>query len=447
MKRICNDLNIILCRPKYSNIAPSYFILRISAIQTHVMRIAKLISLLSIIAISACNPVTVEYPLIYTDEKPNHEFAIKLKEVLEESYNVDIRLVKASSVKAVTDSLQGGVIDMGLVENLSDKGAGINSVVPIYPKVFHLFYRENLNPVDIKDLFYDRSLYIGIEGSASYNFIMNLFDFYDLDESRIQVSSEMSNSDVMAIFSVIMNEEELRAFEGYKLFSLDQVSNLNQGTQAEGISLKFPLVKPFIIPKSTYGEFTNEPILTISTDMMFVVREGMGSSAVTDLVRSLFQHREQFVHVNPSFYFGIVEDFDRSKLSYPLHDGARAFLERDEPGFFERYAELAGVGLTIFLALGSGIISLTKWRKQKKKDKVDVFYEHLLKIKNEIPAIFTVQHARESIQEVKLEQNRAFTMLINEELEANDSFRIYMELSKETIDEIRNRYRLIKTKG
>ncbi|MEQ9230975.1 MAG: TAXI family TRAP transporter solute-binding subunit, partial [Cyclobacteriaceae bacterium] len=231
-----------------------------------------------------------------------------------------------------------------------------------------------------------------------------------------------------------------------KLYSLDNVISMDGGSEVDGIALKFPLVRPFIIPKSTYGSLTNEPIVTIATDMMYVVREGMGETAVSDLLTSLFEHREQFVHVNPSFFFGIIEDFDRSKLSYPLHRGARAYLERDQPGFLERYAELAGVALTIFIAIGSGVVSLTKWRKQKKKDQVDVFYEHLLKIKNEIPAIFTVQHARESIQEVKAEQNRAFSMLINEELEANDSFRIYMELSKETIDEIRSRYRLIKTK-
>ena len=35
-------------------------------------------------------------------------------------------------------------------------------------------------------------------------------------------------------------------------------------------------------------------------------------------------------------------------------------------------------------------------------------------------------------------------MLINEELEANESFRIYMELSKETIHELRGRVKRLK---
>jgi len=37
-------------------------------------------------------------------------------------------------------------------------------------------------------------------------------------------------------------------------------------------------------------------------------------------------------------------------------------------------------------------------------------------------------------------------MLIEEKLVANDSFRIYMELSKETINELRGKMRAIKAK-
>ena len=37
-------------------------------------------------------------------------------------------------------------------------------------------------------------------------------------------------------------------------------------------------------------------------------------------------------------------------------------------------------------------------------------------------------------------------MLIEEKLIANDSFRIYMELSKETINELRSKIRVLKAK-
>lgn len=48
---------------------------------------------------------------------------------------------------------------------------------------------------------------------------------------------------------------------------------------------------------------------------------------------------------------------------------------REEPSSIERYAELGGVLLSIAIASISGLVSLTKWQAQKRKDKVDEFYE------------------------------------------------------------------------
>jgi len=409
--------------------------------------IKSLIPLLGLLLLISCNPVTHTYSLVYTTEEPNEAFAMKLEEVLEDAYyKVDIRLSQAQGAQSIIDSLQSGQIDMGLVENLVNYGDGIRSVVPVYPKMLHIFYKSANTPASIAELFYDKKVYIGRMGSAAYDFMLSFFEFHQLEISQIQITTNMLEAEVLALFSVLMNDAQLKEFDGFELYSLDQADQLGKGTTVEGISLKNPRVRPFVLPKGTYGAFTEEPVVTLCTDMMYVVREGMGDVAVSDLIRALFAHREKFVQVHPSFYYGIVESFDRSKLSHPLHEGARAYLDRDEPGFFERYAELAGVVFTILIASASGIVSLSKWRRQRKKDKVDVFYAHLMKIKNEMNQIRTVAEARAKIAEIKEEQNKAFTMLINEELEANDSFRIYMELSKETIDEIRNRLKLILAK-
>ena len=382
------------------------------------------------VLLSSCNLQTIDYSLIYTTEEPNGEFAERLKLVLEDSYNVNIHLQEATSAQEVIDNLETENSDMGLVENLVNVGEGISTVVPVFTKVLHLFYKDGIEVSSVEDLLLDRIVYIGPEGSASYGFMMDLFQFYRLDMTRLNVSSGMAESDVLAIFSVIMDEEELKPFEGYNLYSISSKDELSLGSEVEGIALKFPRVKPYIIPKKTYGDLTAEPVITIATDMVYVVREGMGSTAVLDLTKSIFAHRDNFVHLNPSFYFGIIEEFDRSILSHPLHEGAREFFDRDEPSFFERYAELAGVLFAVILALSSGAASFSRRRKQKKKDKVDVFYAHLMKIKNEMPSIKSIDLARAKIQEVKDEQDKAFKMLINEELAANDSFRIYMELSK-----------------
>jgi TRAP-type uncharacterized transport system substrate-binding protein len=409
------------------------------------MRITNLIILFGLTLV-ACNPVTIEFPLIYTSEEPNPQFARQLKNVLESNYNVHIRLVETEHSQAVVDSLSMNSLDMGLIENFVSGGEGINSVIPVYPKVLHLFYRNQTPPSSFMELINGKMLYLGHEHSASYAFMEELLEFYHIPRDTYQITFDKASADVLAIFSILLTDEQLKGFDGFSLYSFDAVDNFERGSEAEGIALKFPRVRPYIIPRRTYGALTSEPVITLATDMMFVVRQGMGQIAVNDLITTMFKNRGEFVHLHPSFYEGLVENFDRAKLNYPLHEGARTYLDRDEPSFFERYAELAGVIFSVVVAIVSGLISLSKWRAQRKKDKVDEFYAHLMDIKSNMANIVSIETARNKIKEIKEEQNRAFNMLIHEELEANDSFRIYMELSKETIQEIAARIKYLQAK-
>ena len=100
--------------------------------------------------------------------------------------------------------------------------------------------------------------------------------------------------------------------------------------------------------------------------------------------------------------------------------------------------------LSLIVAIWSGLTSLVKWQAQKKKDRIDEFYEELIKIKNTIPNLKKINDIVKNVRHVQVSQNKAFELLISEELIANESFRIYMELSKETINELRSKLRVLR---
>jgi hypothetical protein len=278
--------------------------------------------------------------------------------------------------------------------------------------------------------------------------MLELFDFFNVDTSRVEITyNPFDNYDIIAGFSDILPNNFLLGLEKFKLYSFDDINSYGKGSTVEGISLKFPKVKPYIIPQSTYGSLTETPVLTITSDAVLVCRSGMRDTPINDMIRTIFREKQEFEEISPLIYAGLDEGFDRTRLSFPLHNGARTYLDRDEPGFLERYAELVGVMFSIIVAIVSALISLSRWQKQKKKDRVDVFYKVLMDIKKELPKIKTVHDGSLKVKEIQQSQNKAFEMLINEELEANESFRIFMELSKETIDEVKNRVRLIKAKA
>ncbi|MEP1033983.1 TAXI family TRAP transporter solute-binding subunit [Ekhidna sp.] len=401
---------------------------------------------LAIILLASCNPTTLTFSFIYNDEGPNKEIATKMKELLESEFNVEIILVDGINTNANLDSLLLDKVDIALVENYVNYQDGLSSAFSVYSEVLHILYKSEVDGSSFASLMYGGPVYIGRVNSPTYNLMMDLWEYYGLDASQINVTFNMAEAGVVVELTNLFTKQHFQDYEGFNLFSFDDAKNLSEASSVQGITLKYPRLSPFIIPENSYWSFTEQSVVTLSVDLVMMVRSGMGEVAVNDFTKTMLRNRQIFTSIDPLLFGGMKEDFDQAKLNIPLHEGARIFLEREEPSFIERYAELGGVILSIIIALWSGILSLTKWQAQKKKDKIDEFYEDLMNIKNGISRLDTIAEGMKRVKRVQAAQNKAFEMLIAEKLIANDSFRIYMELSKETINELRGKMRILKAK-
>ncbi|MBC6426284.1 MAG: hypothetical protein GDA51_07410 [Ekhidna sp.] len=397
-----------------------------------------------ILGFTSCNPILTRFKFIYNAEGPNKEIVLRMEELLEATfYNTDIVLIEGLGTEENLDSLTLGSVDIALVENYVNFKEGINSVFSVYSEILQIFYKSEEEINSFKDLVYDRDLYIGKEGSPTHNLMLDLFEFYAIDYSRVSITQVLSRGDVVVELTNLLSDERLSQYTGYRLFSFENTQNDNSSV-VEALSLTYPKLSPFLIPEGTYMGYVEKPIVTLSVDLIMVVRSSMGEVPVNDFTKTMLRNRQIFTSIDPLLYNGMKENFDQEKLNIPLHEGARIFFDGDEPGFFERYAELGGVVLSLIVAIWSGLASLIKWQAQKKKDRIDVFYEDLIKIKNTISGLKKINDIVENVRYIQASQNKAFELLISEELVANESFRIYMELSKETINELRSRLRTLK---
>ena len=399
-----------------------------------------------LVLFNSCQPGKLKYRLFYTVDEPDGEISKAIKTVMERNYNVEIELVIGEGSFANLDSVAAGVADIALIENFVPLREEVRSVTLFYPKILHIFYLDDgrPEPQSFAELLYGRKVFIGSNpGTASHLFMQDLFEFFDLDTSRFEITKNVFDTEVLAGFTDIVPLKDVETLRSFKLYSLDGLDNYGKGSIVDAIALRFPQLRPFIIPQTSYREITDKPIVTLESDALLVVRSDLRENFVYDLTKTIYREKQDFTNLSPLIFRGLDENFDRTILSFPLHEGARVFLDRDEPGFLERYAELVGVMFSIALALVSGIISLSKWQRQKKKDRVDIFYKDLMEIKNH--KISSAEEGIAMIQEIQHSQNKAFDMLIKEELEANESFRIYMELSKETIHDLRGRVRALKS--
>ncbi len=393
---------------------------------------------------NSCQQGKIKYRLFYTTDEPDGEISKAIKTVMERNHNMEIELVPGEGTFANLDSIANGIADVALIENFVPFKDDVRAVLSFYPKVLHIFYFDDgrPEPQNFQELLYGRKVYIGQEGSGSHLFMSDMFEFLELDPGKLDITNNVFDTEVLVGFTDIVRLKDLATLQGFKLFSMDQVENLGKGSIVDAISLRYPQVRPFVIPETSYRDITDRPIVTVETDALLIVRAGLRDNFVYDLTKTIFNEKQDFINLSPLIFKGLDENFDRTKLSFPLHEGARVFLDRDEPSFIERYAELGGVVLSIILAIASALVSLSRWQRQKKKDRVDIFYKDLMEIKNS--NIGSSKAGLEKIKEIQQSQNKAFDMLINEELEANESFRIYMELSKETINDIRGRVRALK---
>lgn len=401
-----------------------------------------------LITFISCQEKEKEYTIIYSAEEPFGEISKHLKEVLESELDVTIDLILGAGSIANVDSVAAGKADFAITENYVPENDSIRSVMSLFPQILHVIYDLEPEPKSFRELVENNRIFIGTPESGSYRFMIDLFEFFDLDRSKIDIApNPFADVKVYAGFSDVLDDHKLLGIEHYKIYSFDEIEKFQRGSIADAVSLRIPKIHPYIIPEFTYAEMTPEPVLTLSTDAVLVTNHDVAEEEIYAIVKTIYAHKSAFTEISPLIAHGLNEDFDRGALTFGLHEGARMYLDRDEPGVIERYAELTGVLFSILVALISGIISLTRWRRQRKKDRVDVFYEDLIEIKNRMDARYSPKQAVADLKLVKASQNKAFKMLIDEDLAANESFRIYMELSKEVIDEIRHKLAVMKRKN
>ena len=130
-------------------------------------------------------------------------------------------------------------------------------------------------------------------------------------------------------------------------------------------------------------------------------------------------------------YRNIQENFDQQSLLFPIHEGTASFIRRDQPNFFERYADTIALVFSILALLYGGIQTIRNTIAKRKKDQVDKYFLEFLEIRQD--------------KEIKLEQKvklldnlfqRAVEQMTNEKLEKSD-FHILSRLIQQELTILR----------
>jgi hypothetical protein len=325
------------------------------------------------------------------------------------------------------EALVNGSADLTLVENSTAFVAGVRAVMPVYKSVLHLLARPDFLPPDPYHPLQGTSVFIANGSLAGHTFIELVARRQSLgpeDYSLVPVL-EPGKTDIVIYFGPINPRHTPWYQPGYRLLSLDDNLSPNRAFFQEAIEFVLPQMDPMQIPPGTYDMPGNEvAINTLAVDTLLVTRKAVAEPVIYELTKTLIEQKARFTAIAPILFRNINEDFDPLELNFPLHRGVRRYLARDEPGLLERYAETINMLVYLTFLVLTSLLGFSRWRAQRKKDRIDTFYTRVLAIAERAAG----EDRRQLTQELDALEREAFTSLIAEKLAADESFRIFTDV-------------------
>ena len=397
-----------------------------------------LVTILAVtIMIAACDRPTIELELITPRQPTDRAIAEDIVAYVGSESGFRIRLIPPPEGRGALDALVDGYGDLAFASNDQPFRADVTTIMPLYPTVLHIVVREELISDDVQDMLTGRRVFAGPVGSASRLLHERFVRDQGLDpESQIYLDSPQgANADIVIIYSAIA-PERVPDMPGYRLLSFGKPEDIGKGSDVDRTTLLNPRMRPFIIPRGTYADATPEPVVTVAVDKLLVSRSDLENTAAYDLIREILRLRPALAGNRPSLFHTLSDDIDDSSFTFPMHMGARFYLDRNEPTWIERYSGVAEVSVTLLVALVSGLFAAVNIYRIRRKNRIDVFYSEVFELRKAIDSPLNKSEQDKAIGALRDLQKRAFDMLVDEKLAADESFRIFMALSNDAIHDL-----------
>jgi len=402
------------------------------------MRHIRLILLLFVLLnLGSCERDQEELRLVAPFAQVDRGIAEDLSGLLDASYST--RLIVTGSFlsgEAAVESVASGTADIALVSNTLPFRDDIATVMPLYPTVLHIAYREDRDASSGSTLLHGAKVYAGPEGSASRMIFTRIVARIGLDASAYEYVSDLTDHpDVVIVFAPI-SPELFVDYPDFRLFSLGSPEAIGVGSAVDAAVLLNPHFRPFVIPAGTYGVTTAEAIVTIAVDKILVARSNLDSSVVYDLINDILRLRPALAAKRPGLFQQLSEDFDARRSRFVLHSGTQDFLQRSAPTIYERYSGVAEVVVTLLIAIFSASFAGVRIFRMRRKNRIDRFYTATIEIRRSLNDAMNPSERKHAIARLRELQNEAFDLLVGEKLAAVERARIFITLSNDVLRQL-----------
>ena len=393
--------------------------------------------LICLVLSSGCERSPADLRFVTPISPIDQKIATDFVDLLDRESAVRIELTPTPlSETLALDALASGTADIALVSNNMPFRKGIATVMPLYPTVLHIGYTGDANVMDGPEALKGSTVFAGPPGSASrlmFERIVKRLGLSEEDFSYVDVEDEIP--DVVVVFAPI-SPDRLAEYPEFKLSSLGSPQGIGQGSLVDAAVLLNPTLRPFVIPFGTYGDATPEPVLTVAVDKMLVARTSLERSVVYDLINEIHRLRPAISAQRPGLFQDFSDDLDTGRSTFVLHPGTLAYLQRSAPSVYERYSGIAELAVTVLIALVGAIFAGIRFFRRRRKNRIDMFYSETIRLRNSVTEEGGLEERAAVIAKIRQLQNTAFEMLIDEKLAADESFRIFVTLTNDVLQQL-----------
>jgi len=306
-------------------------------------------------------------------------------------------------------------------EVLGYEAGKLRTIAPMFERLFFLFAKSPLvGSLTSAHRLEGKKLGIEVLNGETHANLDNLLSSGKLH--NVEIVQRNLDPDFIHFWGTFYGPRATELIEGgWKEVSLDP-------SWINFITLNDPSLHAAVLP-AIPGIDGSENLHTVATQTLLVGNSSLGDKAIYELGSYIYQHKLDLMR-HDIMYRSINENFDVSTLLYPLHKGTDAYFRRNQPSFFERYAEVLALIFSIAAVMYGGFQAIRAGINKRKKERIDLYFLEFLEIRSKDTSI------AEKISLMDGLFQRALVQMTSEKLEVTD-FHIFSRLLQQELSNLR----------
>ncbi len=298
--------------------------------------------------------------------------------------DVAISFVATSGSDENIRLLEQGKIDVAAIPADALTRPNFSLIANLYPDIYHFIVHADSKINSLRDL-PGKRIAVPPESSSAYRSFWYLIGQYGVSPESI-LAKPMTAA---------------KAFEALRARKVDAVFYMrppaNRRTrwiaeavrikilpidQAQAMALRRDALTPVIIPKGVYGGDPPIPAQatpSVATNRILITRSDVPQNIIRELTAVMFENRRDLM-INSRLASFITKPHIDTGTILPVHPGALAFYDRNQPSFLQENAEPIGVLFSIFAVMISGGMWLKRRWEEGQKGRIDVYNLELVKL-------------------------------------------------------------------